>query len=339
MRRSISDFGDDRRRSRWRSRWLISSAVDWMFASAACLLLGEERLELVAQLVEDREVVGEPVEDAVDDRARSCGRADRPGPSPATSRGPPAASALTSSRDGCVFLAKNAPSSIAAFSTGICSRASSALMPSGRSSVSKMKSNSIATISIVIDSSWFAFLPSGDSCRSRRTLCMPCGMPENATLRAAEVEVGLARLQPRQAFAQRRRGDDRRARARSPTASARIGANVDTRRGGMPPRPPRPAAASPVDRGMPRRRSRRRLPAPACRDVDCGAAAPASAPLAAAACGTAPSRRLRRRRGGAALPGRVAALGARATARPAAPRLTIAARRRRHDAAGSPDAG
>jgi hypothetical protein len=44
-----------------------------------------------------------------------------------------------------------------------------------------MKSNSIATISIVIASSWFARWPSGDSCRSRRTLCRPCGMPENAT--------------------------------------------------------------------------------------------------------------------------------------------------------------
>ena len=46
---------------------------------------------------------------------------------------PACASALTSRRDGCVFLAKNAPSSIAALSTGICRRASSALMPSGRS--------------------------------------------------------------------------------------------------------------------------------------------------------------------------------------------------------------
>ncbi len=95
---------------------------------------------------------------------------------------PACASALTSSRDGCDFFAKNAPSSIAAFSTGICRRASSALMPSGRSRVSKMKSNSIATISIVIDSSWFAFLPSGESCRSRSTLCNPCGMPENPTV-------------------------------------------------------------------------------------------------------------------------------------------------------------
>ena len=46
---------------------------------------------------------------------------------------PASASALTSRRDGCDFFAKNAPSSIAALSTGICSRASSALMPSGRS--------------------------------------------------------------------------------------------------------------------------------------------------------------------------------------------------------------
>ena len=37
---------------------------------------------------------------------------------PATSRARPAASALTSRRDGCVFFAKNAPSSIAALSTG-----------------------------------------------------------------------------------------------------------------------------------------------------------------------------------------------------------------------------
>ena len=95
---------------------------------------------------------------------------------------PACASALTSKRDGCVFLAKNAPSSIAAFSTGIWMRASSALIPSGRSLVSKMKSNSMATISIVIDSIWFAFWPSGDSCRSRSTLCMPCGMPEKATV-------------------------------------------------------------------------------------------------------------------------------------------------------------
>ena len=35
------------------------------------LLLGEERLELLAQLVEDREVVGEAVEDPVDDARRS----------------------------------------------------------------------------------------------------------------------------------------------------------------------------------------------------------------------------------------------------------------------------
>jgi hypothetical protein len=52
-----------------------------------------------------------------------------------------------------ILLGEEAPSSIAALSTGICRRASSALMPSGKSFVSKMKSNSIATSSIVIDSS------------------------------------------------------------------------------------------------------------------------------------------------------------------------------------------
>jgi hypothetical protein len=66
---------------------------------------------------------------------------------------PASASAFTSRREGWFFFAKKAPSSIAALSTGICRRASNALMPSGRSLVSKMKSNSIATNSIVIDSS------------------------------------------------------------------------------------------------------------------------------------------------------------------------------------------
>ena len=45
---------------------------------------------------------------------RSSGTADRRGPSSATSRCRRAASALTSRRDGCDFLEKNAPSSIAA---------------------------------------------------------------------------------------------------------------------------------------------------------------------------------------------------------------------------------
>ena len=94
---------------------------------------------------------------------------------------PASASALTRTRDGCDFLAKNAPSSIAAFSTGICNRASSALMPSGRSRVSKMKSNSIATSSMVIASSCVDLRPSGDSWRSRRTLCLPSGIPEKRT--------------------------------------------------------------------------------------------------------------------------------------------------------------
>ena len=85
-------------------------------------------------------------------------------------------------------------------------------MPSGRSLVSKMKSNSIATISMVIDSSWFAFAPSGDSCKSRRTLCNPCGMPENATCGAADVEIRLAGLQSGQSLVQVGGGDDRRAR-------------------------------------------------------------------------------------------------------------------------------
>ena len=87
------------------------------------------------------------------DRVDAGCTADRRVPSAATSPARLRASAFTSIRDGWFFFAKNAPSSIAALSTGICRRASSALMPSGRSLVSKMKSNSIATSSIVIDSS------------------------------------------------------------------------------------------------------------------------------------------------------------------------------------------
>ena len=54
---------------------LLGARRDVLFGRL--LFLGEERLELLAQLVEDREVVGEVVEDRVDDLARSCGRAGR----------------------------------------------------------------------------------------------------------------------------------------------------------------------------------------------------------------------------------------------------------------------
>ena len=91
-------------------------------------------------------------------------------------------------------------------------RASSALIPSGRSLVSKMKSNSMATISIVIDSIWFAFWPSGDSCRSRSTLCMPCGMPEKATVAPPTSKSVWPACSSRQALMQVLRGNDRRAR-------------------------------------------------------------------------------------------------------------------------------
>ena len=146
-----------------RSRWLISSAVVWMFASAA---FSSSARNASARRAARRRSRGRrrSCRGSGGRSRRSCGRADRPCPITGDQPRPACASAFTSRRDGCVFFAKNAPSSIAALSTGICSRASSALMPSGRSLVSKMKSNSIATISIVIDSSWFAF------CAERRLL-------------------------------------------------------------------------------------------------------------------------------------------------------------------------
>ena len=66
MRRSISaraTFAATCWRSR--ARDLLGARRDVRLGGL--LLLGEERLELLAQLVEDREVVGEAVEDRVDD--------------------------------------------------------------------------------------------------------------------------------------------------------------------------------------------------------------------------------------------------------------------------------
>ena len=66
MRRSISERATTAAMSR-RSRWLISSAVVEMFDFGRLLLLGEERLQLGAQLVEEAEIVREALEHRVDD--------------------------------------------------------------------------------------------------------------------------------------------------------------------------------------------------------------------------------------------------------------------------------
>ena len=67
MRRSISALATTDAIC-WRSFWLISSAVDWMFSSAALSSSARNASSDFALLVEDREIVGEVVEDVVDDR-------------------------------------------------------------------------------------------------------------------------------------------------------------------------------------------------------------------------------------------------------------------------------
>ena len=83
-----------------------------------------------------------------------------------------------------------------------------------------MKSNSIATISIVIASSWFARLAERRILQVAQDVVQPLRYPGERDLHALDVEIRLALLQARQSFAQIPASRRSARPAHTPTASA-----------------------------------------------------------------------------------------------------------------------